>query len=52
MDDSYKEVYFDKFCPKCEHRDLRESDDPCFDCLDEPTNLNSHKPVNYKEKKK
>lgn len=52
MDDNYKEVYFDKYCKTCENRDLTELDDPCFDCLDEPTNLNSHKPVKYKEKTK
>ncbi len=52
MYDDYKIVDFEKYCTKCEHRDLKESDDPCFDCLDEPTNLNSHKPVYYKEKQK
>lgn len=52
MDDNYREVDFEKYCKTCEHRDLTELDDPCFDCLDEPTNLNSHKPVKYKEKTK
>lgn len=52
MYDNYKIVDFEKYCKTCEHRDLNESEDPCFDCLDEPTNLNSHKPVYYKEKKK
>ncbi len=52
MYDDYKIVDFEKYCKTCEHRDLKESEDPCFDCLDEPTNLNSHKPVYYKEKQK
>lgn len=46
-----KEVYFE-YCKSCQHEDKEEWEDPCFDCLDEPTNLNSHKPVYYKEKKK
>lgn len=50
MDCMYKEVYFDQYCKTCEHKDLPESEDPCFDCLEEPTNLESHKPVYYKEK--
>lgn len=50
MDGMYKEVFFDQYCKTCEHRDLAESEDPCYDCLEEPTNLESHKPVNYKEK--
>ena len=50
MNGMYKEVYFDQYCKTCEHKDLPESEDPCFDCLEEPTNLESHKPVYYKEK--
>ena len=50
MDGMYKEVYFDQYCKTCEYKDLPESEDPCFDCLEEPTNLESHKPVHYKEK--
>ena len=49
MDGMYKEVYFDQYCKTCEHKDLPESEDPCFDCLEEPTNFESHKPVHYKE---
>ena len=48
-----KEVRFDKWCPKCEHEKESEFDvkSPCFDCLYEPSNRFSTKPVNYKEKK-
>lgn len=52
MDDSYKEVYFDKYCQTCEHCDLAEDQEPCDDCLNEPVNVYSHKPVFYKEKTK
>lgn len=51
MDDHYKEVYFDKYCASCVHSDTLESEDPCFECLDEPVNVESHKPVNWKERK-
>ena len=48
--DDYKEVYFDKYCEACEYKDAPETEDPCAGCLDNPINLYSHKPVNYKEK--
>lgn len=50
MEQVYKEVYFDQYCKSCEYKDVKESEDPCYDCLEEPVNLESHKPVNYKEK--
>lgn len=45
--EDYKEVLFDQYCPTCEHEPKKETEDPCCHCLDEPTNLYSHKPVNY-----
>ena len=50
MDDGYKEVRFDLYCSSCEHKDKSEKDDPCDDCLSEPVNLQSVRPVKYKEK--
>lgn len=46
----YKEVYFDQYCKTCKHKDLDEHEDPCDECLNEPQNLYSHKPVNWEEK--
>lgn len=46
-----KEVYFDKYCSKCIHKDIPETDDPCNECLTQPSNENSHKPINFKEEK-
>ena len=51
MDNDYKEVYFDKYCETCEYKDAPETEDPCARCLDNPINLYSHKPINYKENK-
>ena len=45
-----KEVYFDQYCKSCKHHGLKESKDPCNDCLTEPSNTNSHKPMNYESK--
>lgn len=44
-----KEARFDIYCPKCIHKDLPETEDPCESCLLEPTNLHSEKPVCFKE---
>jgi hypothetical protein len=51
MEDIYKEVYFSKYCETCEYKDLDEKFDPCNDCLAEPMNVESEKPVCWKEKK-
>lgn len=48
---SYKEVFFYKYCPKCKYDDCLESNEPCSTCLDNPVNEFSHKPINFKEKK-
>ena len=50
MDERYKEVYFNLYCEKCEYKDVPVKDGPCDECLENPINLYSHKPVNYKEK--
>lgn len=44
-----KEVRFDIYCKKCIHKNLKEEDDPCWDCLKESVNVYSKKPVNFKE---
>lgn len=45
-----KEVRFDEYCRKCINWDKSEADDPCFDCLDQTYNEDSHKPIYYKPK--
>lgn len=46
----YKEVYFHEFCKKCKHKKLKETEEPCSECIAEATNLHSHRPVKYEEK--
>ena len=47
---SYKEVYFHEYCKTCKYKDLKESEEPCDECLSGATNLNTHRPVYYKKK--
>ena len=47
--DGMKEVYFDQYCPKCKNCDLEGNKEPCCDCLSEPVNQYSHKPVKFEE---
>ena len=50
MNEGYKEVYFNQYCGLCKYKDTAEENDPCAECLTNPVNSNSHKPVNYEEK--
>ena len=52
MEGDNKEVFFDVYCPTCEHCEDEENDmnSPCWDCMEFPVNQDSHKPVNWKEK--
>lgn len=50
MEESYKEVYFNQYCDSCKHKEKKETEDPCDDCLENPVNVYSHKPVRWEEK--
>lgn len=52
MEHKDKFVDFKKYCETCEFRDTDEIKDPCNECLENPVNEHSQKPVNYKEKEK
>lgn len=52
MNNSDKEVYFHQYCPTCKHKALAHTDEPCNECLHEPTAPNSHKPVKYEKETK
>ena len=47
MENKLKMVNFNWACPRCIHKDVPETKDPCNVCLAQPVNENSHKPVNY-----
>ena len=42
---------FEHWCPLCTHKDVDEAKDPCHDCLNEPVNDDSRKPVMWEEAK-
>lgn len=50
MDNKEKEVYFHEYCKLCKYFKKTEEEEPCCDCLEEPVNTNSHKPVYFEEK--
>lgn len=47
-----KLVEFHEYCWKCQHFEKDETEEPCNHCLTCTTNEDSHKPVDFKEKKK
>lgn len=47
-----KHVDFEKWCNTCKYKDLDSYEEPCIDCLDYPSNVDSTKPVMWKEKDK
>lgn len=49
-DEGYREAFFWEYCSKCKYGDLKENEHPCCCCLDEPLNMESHKPVKWEGK--
>ncbi len=43
-------VRYDLWCDKCQHKTIKENDEPCEECLDHPINENTERPINFKEK--
>lgn len=56
MTSNEKEVYFNQYCPVCKYNDKLDEDgfllEVCETCLSMPSNMDSHKPVNYEEVEK
>lgn len=46
-----KLVEFENWCHKCVNYTKREDEEPCDECLDNPVNAESHKPVCFVERK-
>lgn len=49
MNGETKFVEFEKYCKTCKYSELSESEEPCWDCLENPVNVHSHKPINWEE---
>lgn len=46
-------VAFEKYCKDCKHYDKKnEHKEPCEECLDEPINYATEKPVKFEKKEK
>lgn len=52
MENINKIVKFEDYCGDCEYFDTDERFDPCHECLNNPSNINSRKPVKFKKKEK
>ena len=50
MQGDLKEVDFEKYCKICKFEKLTEREEPCDSCLATGVNVDSHKPVCWKEK--
>lgn len=49
-DNNMKEVDFNKYCKTCRHEKVKETEEPCCDCLDIAARSESHKPERWEEK--
>lgn len=43
-------VKFCEYCQTCEYAKLGENESPCSECLEHPVNIDSIRPVCYKER--
>lgn len=44
-----KLVEFEKYCKDCKHLEKEENEEPCWECLTNPVNEDSHKPLYFEE---
>ena len=51
IESEYKEVYFDRYCPVCKNKELEGYETPCEECLENPINLYSRRPIKWEAKK-
>lgn len=47
MLDKNNEVFFGEYCKTCKYKNISEEDSPCAECIAEPVNLYSNKPVKW-----
>lgn len=48
---SEKEVYFNQYCYRCQYSKYPETAEPCDECIAQPVNEDSHKPLYFKQAK-
>lgn len=42
-------VEFEQYCPKCKHYEKSAAESPCWECLDQPVNEDSKRPLYFEE---
>ena len=48
MDYDHEKIVKFELCRYCEHWKKPESAEPCSDCLDNPSNIDSRRPIHFK----
>ena len=48
--ENFKIVYYEKHCPWCKYEEVDENNDPCSECLCQPVNEHTDRPVKWEEK--
>ncbi len=53
MEQQTKEVFYNEYCDRCVHKDEKNKqggeNDICEECLTQPYNYDSHKPIKFRE---
>ena len=47
-----KIVEFNGWCQLCKYWEKSEIEDPCYECLENPVNVDSRRPIKYEEAEK
>ena len=45
------EAKYYEYCEKCKYQRVVETDDPCNECLTQPVNVDSRRPIRFEEAK-
>ena len=45
-------VDFGEYCATCKYENTKEADEPCRECLENPTNIYTDKPIKWVEDEK
>ena len=49
MEQSHEKIVRFELCNYCEHKNRPEYEEPCSDCLDNPVNVDSVRPIHFKD---
>ena len=48
-ENSHEHIVNFVYCRFCEYRETREEDEPCADCLENSVNVDSRRPIHFKD---